>query len=1821
MPPSLLEGLGSPLPKLPATPTAPVMRGFGDIPATRRNIYDNVLKAARELPLVENTSLQLQLTGADYDDPGEFSLARQKQAILGGQTLGRKLRGTWALKDKATGNVLSTRRTTLATVPFLTHRGTFILNGTEYTLGNQLRMKPGVYTRQKESGEIESHVNVKGGLAHRIQMDPATSVFQLQVGQSHMPLLPLLKAFGLNDSDLRTAWGNEIYAANAVKDDATVLKKLHQRLFRGEAPAGDHAAMTQAVTDAFRKMQLDPEVMRRTLGQPIATVGPEQMLAVTQKLLAINKGEADVDDRDHLAFQTLHGPEDLFAERFGRDKLLLRKQLWKAALTKKLDHIPAGLMNKALLGAITSSGLGAPSESINPSMFLEQLGRVSRLGEGAIGSLDAVPQEARAVQPSYFGFVDPVVTPESLRAGVDSRLAYNTQKGNDGKLYTQVLDMQTGERVWKSAEDLADEILVFPGEMQSGRKRVNAMVKGQILPVRRNAARYALPDMAHAFAAISNMVPMKSAMKGQRVAMGHRMLTQALPLHNAEAPLVQSGDPDGDQSFEAKYGDYFGAVRSQGGGRVVAVEPDTITLRGLDGKTQKIELYNNHPFNRKTLIHNTPLVQVGQTVQPGQLLARSNYTNDQGVTALGTNLRTAYLPYRGLNFEDAVVISESAARDKLSSEHMYQQTLDKSDDLRLGKSQFASMFPSTFARKVLDNMDSDGVVKPGTELNPGDPIILAARKREMSANRLHKARDRSFADQSETWTHHSPGIVTDVSKTDKGITVTIKSRMAAQVGDKLCYDKKTEILTARGWKSVAKVTTADQVATLDPETGVFSYLNPSATQTFDHHGKMYKLQTTQVDLLVTDNHKLYAQPRQAEEYTLIEARELYGKRYRMKKNADWNGDSPDSFVFPSEIVRAGQFGNGSRVIPALSMPVQTYLMLLGMFLSEGSTFCNASGYGIDICQVKPEGRKKLVAALHAAGFKFTDNPNCDKIRLHGLQLYKHFHQFGNSKEKFIPPQVFNWSSEHLQILYCWMMWGDGGETGTGHTYFTSSERLANDVQRLLLHIGISGTIKSKPACWEMIKGKLCYVSKRYFVHVYRHKNAPEINHGHASRQNGQSESWQQFKGRVYCVTMPHCHVIYVRRNGKTVWCGNSGRMGDKGVISRIIPDAEMIRDSQGQPFDILVNDLGVITRSNPAQAVEAALGKIAQLTGKPYVMRDFNNRIKLLEFAQQELQKYGLSDTEDVTDPTQGDRLIKRILTGPRFFMKLHHQAESKGQGRGTGGYTAEGTPARGGGEAGKSKRVSLMDLNALLSHGATAVARDAHVTRGQENPEYWMAYMSGHKPPPASVPRTHHKFLAMLRGAGINPVRTGMKINIMALTDKDVDELAGDRELKNAETVDWKQQLKPIPGGLFDTALTGGHNSNLWSSFRLAEPMPNPVMEEPIRRLLGLTEKRYLGILSGQEKLGEFSGPAAISHALARLNIDREMERARQEIASGRKTYRDAAVRKLQYLKAAKANGLHPKDWVLSKVPVLPTIFRPISLMQGSKLPMVSDPNVLYRDMFEANDSLRTMKLELDDVADERLAAYNALKAVVGLGDPIQPKSQERQVKGLLRKIFGDAPKRGFVQQKLLGSTVDMTGRAVIVPDPDLDMDEVGIPEDKAWSIYQHHIVRRLVRDGFDRVAAVRAVKERNSQARQAMLNELSERPVIINRAPTLHRYNKMAFWPKLVTDETLHTSPLVIGGFAGDYDGDQMTYHVPQSEDSVQEAIDKMLPSRNLLAVSNFKVHQLPGKEYGGGLYAATTRHDDKPARVYATQRDAVRAYLRGEIGVGQSVEIINP
>lgn len=592
----------------------------------------------------------------------------------------------------------------------------------------------------------------------------------------------------------------------------------------------------------------------------------------------------------------------------------------------------------------------------------------------------------------------------------------------------------------------------------------------------------------------------------------------------------------------------------------------------------------------------------------------------------------------------------------------------------------------------------------------------------------------------------------------------------------------------------------------------------------------------------------------------------------------------------------------------------------------------------------------------------------------------------------------------------------------------------------------------------------------------------------------------------------------------------SSNFAVKGTVGKITPDDMMPRDAQtNEPYEVLFNPAAILSRVSPNQIVWMAVAKVAKKTGKQIRIPQERPEGGWAKWGADILKENGIEPTADIFDPESG-KTVKGIGDGYAYMHSFHHLSEKKLSARGGGGgYDVNQQPAKGGFTG--AKRFSGLDVGAMLSHGATAVLKDVFQIRGTRNDEYWKALRSGQSLPDPGVPFIYTKFLNTLRAGGINVKESKGKTSLLPMTDSAVME-TGAKPILNAEMLDY--DFFPRKGGLFDPGITGGNDGNQWSYIQLSSPVPNPVMEEPIRRVLGITGKQLRSIVSGAETLNGKTGGEAIKAGLADIDPKSRIAELRKVIKESRGNKRDDAVKAATYLDAALKQGVSPEDWVVSRIPVIPPKFRPISRM--GDMGLVADLNELYKDLIETNQGVQDLSSEVDEasLAEDKLNVYDAVKAVYGLGDPITPEGRSKHLKGAIWQVTGDTPKHGMYQSKVIAKTVDNVARGVIGPDPTLDMDHIGLPEPALWEVYRDFIIRKLTRTGYPLIKATELADQHAPVARSMLEQEMKERPVIVDRAPTWHKFNLMGFYPVISKGDTIKVSPLVTKGFNADFDGD---------------------------------------------------------------------------------------
>jgi len=334
-------------------------------------------------------------------------------------------------------------------------------------------------------------------------------------------------------------------------------------------------------------------------------------------------------------------------------------------------------------------------------------------------------------------------------------------------------------------------------------------------------------------------------------------------------------------------------------------------------------------------------------------------------------------------------------------------------------------------------------------------------------------------------------------------------------------------------------------------------------------------------------------------------------------------------------------------------------------------------------------------------------------------------------------------------------------------------------------------------------------------------------------------------------------------------------------------------------------------------------------------------------------------------------------------------------------------------------------------------------------------------------------------------------------------------------------------------------------------------------------------------------------------------------ETATGQKL--DKSVKKLKYIMGLEKARLEPAEAYTGKtIPVIPPIMRPIVPGPNRAL-LVADANHLYREALLANEKLREMKamdLPDEDIAEMRGELAHSVGAIVGLNEPSSYKLQQQGKKGFIKKISGSRPSSGFFQRKVVGRAQDVSGRATISPDPTLGVDEIGLPEDSAYGMYKPLVMKNLIRKGIPAVEAMEKIDQRAPVARQALTEEMLDRPVIYNRAPTLHRANMLAAYPIVVPGKTLRINPYSEVPLNADFDGDAVQLHVPVTHQAMQDA-NKMLLSRNLFSdKTRNDLWVKPQHEAIIGLHEVTSKPSTGKSFTFKNLGAAKKAYLAGDL-----------
>ncbi len=406
---------------------------------------------------------------------------------------------------------------------------------------------------------------------------------------------------------------------------------------------------------------------------------------------------------------------------------------------------------------------------------------------------------------------------------------------------------------------------------------------------------------------------------------------------------------------------------------------------------------------------------------------------------------------------------------------------------------------------------------------------------------------------------------------------------------------------------------------------------------------------------------------------------------------------------------------------------------------------------------------------------------------------------------------------------------------------------------------------------------------------------------------------------------------------------------------------------------------------------------------------------------------------------------------------------------------------------------------------------------------------------------------------------------------------------------------LKSLPsriGTLLDMTLKEIERILYFESYVVVEPGLTPLEQNQL-----INEEQYLAHLDeyGDDAFRAGIGAEAIRDMLAALDLERERAGLREDLAAtGSEAKRKKFVKRLKLVESFIASGNRPEWMILETVPVIPPDLRPLVPLDGGRF-ATSDLNDLYRRVINRNNRLRRLiELRAPDIIlrNEKRMLQESVDALFDNGrrGRVITGASKRPLKSLADMLKG---KQGRFRQNLLGKRCDYSGRSVIVVGPELKLHECGLPKKMALELFKPFIYSKLELYGMATTikAAKKMVEKERPEVWDILEEVIREHPVLLNRAPTLHRLGIQAFEPKLIEGKAIQLHPLVCAAFNADFDGDQMAVHVPLSLEAQLEARVLMMSTNNILSPANGKPIIVPTQDIVLGLYYLTMERDGAP------------------------------
>ena len=804
-----------------------------DLIYTQLNSYqwfleEGLKEVFAEISPIEDFSENLVLEFVDYylEDP-EYTVQECRDRD---DTYSASLQVKVRLINKETGEVKE-QEVFMGDFPLMTDKATFIINGAERVVVNQLVRSSGVYFSDERTKDgrrlITGSIIPNRGAWIEFEYDKKR-IISVRVDRTRkLPSTVLLRALGFGtDSEIIDEFGDSEVIHDTLERDSTESKEealieLYKRLRPGEPPTVesatnlldslffDHKRYDMAAVGRYKlnkKLELDVDKDRKYLHIDDIVETVRYMVN-----LIYHQNDAYIDDIDHLGNRRLKTVGELLQNQFRIGLSRMERVVRERMTIQDVDVVtPQALINtRPVVASIQeffgSSQLSQFMDQTNPMSELTHKRRLSALGPGGL-SRERAGFDVRDVHHSHYGRICPIETPEGPNIGLIGTMGTYAKTNEFGFLmtpYRRVVDNQVTEQIDYLTADEEDKYIIAQAnsELDEDNKFVSEFVvarkRGDILEVHPDDIDYMDVSTKQLVGVSAAMIPFLENDDANRALMGANMQRQAVPLMITDAPIVATG-------MEYKAAKDSGAVViAEKGGEVVNVTSNKIMIKNEEGLIDSYKLMKYKRSNQGSCMNQKPIVEKGDIVEANDIIADGPST-EKGEMALGRNTLIAFMPWEGYNYEDAILISENLVKeDSFTTIHIEEHEAE-ARDTKLGPEEITRDIPNV-GESALKNLDERGIIRVGAEVEEGDILVgkvtpkgeteLSAEERLLRAIFGEKARE--VRDTSLKVPHGEEGKVVDVKvfSREQGddlkpgvnrlVRVYVATKRKISVGDKL----------------------------------------------------------------------------------------------------------------------------------------------------------------------------------------------------------------------------------------------------------------------------------------------------------------------------------------------------------------------------------------------------------------------------------------------------------------------------------------------------------------------------------------------------------------------------------------------------------------------------------------------------------------------------------------------------------------------------------------------------------------------------------------------------------------------------------------------------------------------------------------------------------------------------------------------------------------------------------------------------------------------------------------------------------------------------